>query len=88
MPETVQQAVGCVECRQTGYRGRVGLYEILRLTPAMRAHIGQQINTTAIQQLAFADGMQPLRISGAKKIQAGLTTIDEVLRVVPLTSEA
>jgi general secretion pathway protein E len=84
MPNTVQQTVGCIECRNTGYKGRMGLYEILRLTPAMRAHINAQPDIEAIKRLAYADGMEPLRISGARKVKAGQTTIDEVLRVVPL----
>ena len=84
MPATIQQSIGCLECRHTGFRGRIGIYEILRLTPTIRSHINEHTNVEVIRRLAFADGMEPLRISGARKVQAGLTTTDEVLRVVPL----
>lgn len=86
MPNSTYTAIGCLECRNTGFKGRVGLYEMLRLTPAMRSNINEHTNVEAIRRLAFNDGMEPLRISGARKIYAGMTTTDEVLRVVPLAN--
>jgi len=86
-PAQLRQAVGCPECRHTGYRGRIGIYEILRMTPPMRAQIGPQTDIDAIRRLGVKDGMEPLRVSGARKVHAGLTTVEEVLRVAPLAEE-
>ncbi|KOR30803.1 type II secretion system protein E [Achromatium sp. WMS2] len=86
MPAEVHQGLGCNECRNTGYKGRIGLYEILQVTPSIRALITDDINTKAIRDLALRQGMEPLRISGVRKISTGFTTIDEVLRTLPLLS--
>jgi len=83
LPTTAQQASGCLECRETGYLGRAGVYEILRMTPALRAGIHASADPAELRTLAVADGMRPLRIAGASKIAEGLTTIDEVLRCSP-----
>jgi general secretion pathway protein E len=86
-PTQLQQGVGCNECRHTGYRGRVGIYEILRMTPPVRAQINQQTDINAIRRLGIKEGMEPLRISGARKVHAGLTTVEEILRVAPMLEE-
>ena len=83
LPTTAQQASGCLECRETGYLGRAGVYEILRMTPALRAGIHASADPAELRTLAVADGMRPLRIAGASKIAEGMTTIDEVLRCSP-----
>jgi general secretion pathway protein E len=83
-PKEVMMPVGCVECRMTGYRGRVGLYEIMLMTPAVRRLVTHEADDTKIRQQAFKDGMKPLRVSGAAKVVAGLTTVDEVAKAVPL----
>jgi general secretion pathway protein E len=80
-PKQAFEAVGCLECRGTGYRGRVGLYEMMTLTPALRGHLGSDPN--ALRRAALADGMKPLRLRGAQKVAAGVTTVAEVLRVAP-----
>ena len=77
-------ANGCLECRMTGYLGRIGLYEIMLMTPALRKLITHDADDRAIRDLAFRDGMKPLRVSGAMKVAAGLTTADEVIKVAPL----
>ncbi len=82
-PETVPTAKGCLECRNTGYSGRIGIYEILPITPAMHRLIQNHGDIEQIRHQALADGMQPLRISGLKKVVAGLSTLDEVFRVSP-----
>jgi general secretion pathway protein E len=82
-PERAWRAVGCLECRNTGYRGRAGLYEILTMTDAIRGLVTEQPDLVAIRQRAMRDGMRPLRLSGATKVAAGLTTIEEVLRNAP-----
>jgi general secretion pathway protein E len=75
--------VGCLECRHTGYRGRVGLYELLVSTDAARGHVHPVVDAAALRRQAVKDGMRPLRLAGAMKVAEGLTTIDEVLRNTP-----
>jgi general secretion pathway protein E len=82
-PQQMYVAKGCLECRMTGYAGRVGIYEILLMTPAQRPLITQDADFTQIRDQAYRDGMKPLRISGALKVATGVTTVDEVLKVAP-----
>ncbi|WP_428309852.1 GspE/PulE family protein [Hydrocarboniphaga sp.] len=82
-PDHAQAAQGCLECRETGFLGRAGIYEILQMTPAVRAGVNANTDPGDLRTLAIRDGMLPLRIAGADKIAAGLTTIDEVLRCSP-----
>ncbi|HEX7043514.1 MAG TPA: GspE/PulE family protein, partial [Burkholderiales bacterium] len=82
-PAALQSPRGCLECRQTGYLGRIGIYETLVLTPAMRALIAPGADVRALRELAIKEGMQPLHLSGARKVHGGLTTIEEVRRVAP-----
>ena len=85
-PPAVQyRNVGCDECRNTGYIGRLGVYEIMRMTPELRKLIRAEAGIEELRQQGFKQGMEPLRISGARKIHAGVTTVDEVLRVAPPT---
>jgi general secretion pathway protein E len=83
-PKEVMVPVGCVECRMTGYRGRVGLFESMLMTPAIRKLVTHEADDAKIREQAYKDGMKPLRVSGATKVAAGLTTADEVAKVVPL----
>jgi general secretion pathway protein E len=83
-PASAMGASGCLECRMTGYFGRVGLYEIMLMSPAQRRLITHDADDRAIREQAMKDGMKPLRVSGAAKVAAGVTTIDEVIKVVPL----
>jgi general secretion pathway protein E len=83
MPTTVYKAVGCLECRQTGYLGRCGVYELMPLNASMQSAIAESPNLKDLLQLAINAGMRPLRHAGAEKIAAGLTTIDEVLALTP-----
>ena len=77
--------VGCLECRMTGYRGRIGLYEIMLMTPGDRASSSpRDADDAKIREQAYKDGMKPLRVSGAMKVAAGVTTADEVVKVAPL----
>ena len=77
------KAVGCLECRHTGYRGRAGLYELLTLTPAARKAIHPALDGEALRRQAVQDGLRPLRLGGVMKVAAGLTTLEEVLRNTP-----
>jgi general secretion pathway protein E len=83
-PAHVMAAAGCLECRMTGYLGRIGLYEIMLMTPALRRLLTKDADDRAIREQAYRDGMKPLRVSGAMKVAAGLTTADEVIKVAPL----
>ena len=82
-PSRLQQAVGCLECRMTGYLGRIGLYEIMPMTIELKAMISAHTDLAALRERAIKAGMHPLRIAGARKVAAGMTTIEEVLKVAP-----
>ena len=82
-PQQIYYQKGCLECRMTGYSGRVGIYEILLMTPGQRPLITADTDANLIRDQAFRDGMKPLRISGALKVAAGVTTVDEVMKVAP-----
>ena len=79
-PATLYRAVGCADCRQTGYRGRTGLYELLTVTTQFGEQIRQATDVHALRRQAIANGMKPLRIAGALKIAEGVTTADEVMK--------
>jgi general secretion pathway protein E len=80
-PERLYRPVGCPECRQTGYRGRTGIYELLTVTEAFSAQVQEETDITALRRQSIADGMKPLRIAGAYKIAEGATSAEEVLKV-------
>ena len=84
VPAQVYKAQGCEHCRHTGYQGRVGLYEIMPLSNELKKLVAADVNLDALKQQAYREGVQPLRLSGAKRISEGVTTIEEVMRVVPL----
>jgi general secretion pathway protein E len=87
-PAHLYRPVGCLECRNTGYLGRVGLYEILLLSPAIRTLITAEADVAKIREQAYKEGMKPLRISGALKVAQGATTLEEVLKVAPPPGQA
>jgi len=78
---------GCDECRHTGYLGRSGLYEILVLDRALRARIRPDASSAEVRDTALARGMTPLRVSGALKVAAGITSAEEVFNAVPPGAE-
>lgn len=82
-PEAINKPHGCLECRNTGYLGRVGLYELLAVTPGLRRLFQAEINEDALRCAAFEKGMRPLRVSAALQIAAGLTTVEEVMQILP-----
>jgi len=86
-PKTGNQPVGCLECRDTGYKGRAGIYEVMPLSTELKRLITPQTDTHQLRQQAMKEGMQTLRLSGAQKIAAGQTSIEEVLRVTPVVAE-
>jgi general secretion pathway protein E len=80
-PATVYRPIGCPECRQTGFRGRTGLYELLTVTSAFSKMIRAESDIHALKSQSILDGMTPLRVAGAQKIIDGITTAEEVLKV-------
>jgi general secretion pathway protein E len=87
LPTGAHKAVGCLECRDTGYRGRAGVYEIMQLSDSLKPYISADTDLLALRRQAFKEGMRSLRLSGAQKVAAGLTTIEEVLRVTPQSEQ-
>ncbi len=77
------KAVGCLECRHTGYRGRAGLYELLLVNPAARKAVHPGLDSEALRRQAIKDGLRPLRLAGVMKVAEGLTTLEEILRNTP-----
>lgn len=91
-PEMLQGAkfmkgAGCNHCNRSGYRGRIAVYEIMRLTSKIREHIFQDSTTAQIRQTAMAEGMTTLFQDGIKKVLGGTTTIEEVFRVTKKTEQ-
>jgi general secretion pathway protein E len=83
-PRQVARPVGCKLCRNTGYMGRQGIYEVLVNSPGVQPHIVPQLDTAKVRAAAMAEGMHTLRLSGASRVARGETTIEEVMRVAPL----
>ncbi len=78
---------GCVDCRMTGFLGRMGIYELLVVTDAFKAKVTSEPSPDNLRRQAIADGMRPLRLAGALRVAEGLTVIEEVLSSTPpLTS--
>ena len=82
-PDRVWRAVGCLDCRMTGYKGRSGIYELLLLTDELKALIDAQPDPRKLRSSAIRSGLRPLRLSGAQKIAQGVTTFEEVVRNAP-----
>ena len=75
--------VGCVDCRMTGFRGRLGIYELLTVTEAFRGQVHEGASMGALRKQAVLDGMRPLRLAGAMRAAEGLTTLEEVVAATP-----
>ena len=82
-PEITYIAKGCLDCRMTGYMGRIGIYEMMVLNSEIRNLITDTTDMDKLRELAYREGVKPLRISGALKVAAGITTVDEVMKVAP-----
>jgi general secretion pathway protein E len=82
-PAQLYQPVGCLECRMTGYIGRVGIYEILLNTPEIRKMIKPAMEIAKVREQGYREGMRPLRISGALKVAQGTTSLEEIIKVAP-----
>ncbi len=82
-PEKLFKPVGCLECRNTGYYGRQGIYEILPLSDSIKELITDQCDLMTLRKQAMKEGMRSLRLAGAQKVAAGETTMEEGMRVAP-----
>ncbi|HEY4371475.1 MAG TPA: GspE/PulE family protein [Burkholderiales bacterium] len=82
-PKQVYKPVGCIECRNTGYKGRVGIYEVMLLSSDIKRNITESTDIARVREIAYREGMRPLRVSGALKVASGQSTLDEVMRVAP-----
>jgi general secretion pathway protein E len=80
---TPYKPVGCVDCRMTGFLGRMGLYELLTVSESFKEKLHLGGTVAALRKQGIADGMRPLRLAGALRVAEGLTTIEEVLSTTP-----
>jgi len=83
LPKKAAIAEGCLECRETGFLGREGIYEVMPFTESLFRFADDKADLPELRRLAYKEGMLSLRLSGAQKVAAGLTTVTEVLRVTP-----
>jgi general secretion pathway protein E len=74
---------GCLECRKTGFLGRTGIYEMFKVSPDIRKLIKAETSVPELTEAAVREGMRPLRISAAAQVARGVTTMDEVWKVLP-----
>jgi general secretion pathway protein E len=82
-PESIFHAEGCLDCRQTGFRGRVGIYEMMLISEPLKKEIVKDFDLARFRRSAIKQGMRPLNLAGAQKVAKGVTTIGEVLKVAP-----
>ncbi|MCP3689070.1 MAG: type II/IV secretion system protein [Gammaproteobacteria bacterium] len=82
-PKEISRAEGCLECRQTGFRGRMGIYEMMPISEPLKHEINHDFDLSRFRKVAIKQGMRPLNLAGAQKIAKGITTIEEVLKVAP-----
>jgi general secretion pathway protein E len=85
-PPTVFAPVGCLECRETGYLGRVGIYELMPMSKALSSLIGRDADLLALREQAVRDGMTTLRLAASRKLAEGATSIEEVLAITAAAS--
>lgn len=83
LPKKAVESVGCLECRNTGYRGREGIYEVMPFTETLQKFAESKADLPDLRKQAYKEGMLSLRLSGAQKVAAGTTTVNEILRVSP-----
>ena len=84
-PAKIYHPKGCLECRDTGFIGRMGIYEVLPISHDISNLINENVDHLKLRQQGMKEGMHSLRLSGAQKVAAGLTTIEEVMRVAPMS---
>jgi general secretion pathway protein E len=82
-PQIAHLPTGCLECRNTGFLGREGIYEVLSMSSVLRKVVKSNCDAGTVRSQAIRDGMRLLRLSGAQKLAGGITTVEEILRVCP-----
>jgi general secretion pathway protein E len=87
LPRTAKGPSGCLECRMTGYMGRVGIVELMVMSAGLRSCISPDMDLANLRHHAIKEGMQPLRLAGARHVASGLTTLEEIARTTPPASE-
>jgi type IV pilus assembly protein PilB len=80
-PLQVYEAAGCVKCNDTGYIGRIGVYEILETSARIREAIRKKWPTDAIGEIAESEGMKPLKLRAIELVFDGTTSVEELLRI-------
>ena len=83
LPQNAFNAEGCLNCRETGFKGRQGIYEVMPFTETLHKYADDKSDLPVLRKQAYKEGMLSLRLSGAQKVAAGNTTVNEVLRVTP-----
>jgi general secretion pathway protein E len=83
LPTKAAVSTGCLECRETGFKGREGIYEVMPFTETLQRLSDDKSDLPALRNQAYKEGMMSLRLSGAQKVAAGITTVNEILRVTP-----
>ncbi len=82
-PDRISHSDGCLECRQTGFIGRIGIYEMMPISDTLKPEITDNFDLVKFRKAAIRQGMKPLNLAGAQKVARGMTTIEEVLKVAP-----
>ncbi len=82
-PDSISHSDGCLECRQTGFIGRIGIYEMMPISDTLKSEITDNFDLVKFRKAAIRQGMKPLNLAGAQKVARGMTTIEEVLKVAP-----
>ncbi len=82
-PDSIALAEGCLDCRQTGFVGRVGIYEMMLVNESLKQEISSGFDLVKFRKAAIKQGMKPLNLAGAQKVAKGVTTIEEVIKVAP-----
>ena len=83
LPKRAHDAEGCLECRETGFKGREGIYEVMPFTESLQRFADDKSSLPDLRRQAYKEGMLSLRLCGAQKVAAGVTTVNEILRVTP-----
>ncbi|MFK7892774.1 MAG: GspE/PulE family protein [Granulosicoccus sp.] len=83
VPDSIQRSDGCLECRNTGFKGRAGIYELLPMTQGVKNLVMPEVHLEDLRKQAFKEGMRPLRVSGLAKVAQGKSTFEEILKVTP-----
>ena len=83
LPKNAANSTGCLECRETGFKGREGIYEVMPFTETLQKVSDEKSDLPTLRKQAYKEGMMSLRLSGAQKVAAGITSVNEILRVTP-----